>query len=35
MTAYQISMTFRELNPIYNDDYGNEDEFGADPAIGF
>ena len=23
MTAYQVSMTFRELNPIYNDDYGN------------
>ena len=22
MTAYQMSMTYRELNPIYNDDYG-------------
>tara|TARA_Y100001963_G_scaffold156361_1_gene249758 strand:- start:785 stop:2119 length:1335 start_codon:yes stop_codon:yes gene_type:complete len=26
-TAYQISMTYRELNPIYNDDYGNEKTF--------
>ena len=24
MTAYQITMTFRELNPIYNDDYGSD-----------
>ena len=32
MTAYQISMTFRELNPIYNDDYGS-DEFPEE--IGF
>ena len=23
MTAYQISMNFQEMNPIYNDDYGN------------
>ena len=23
MTAYQINMNFREMNPIYNDDYGN------------
>ena len=23
MTAYQMTMTYRELNPIYNDDYGN------------
>ena len=35
MTAYQMTMSYRELNPIYNDDYGNKDEFGADPAIGF
>ena len=27
MTAYQMTMTFRELKPIYNDDYGNQDEF--------
>ena len=32
MTAYQMTMTYSELNPIYNDDYGNE-EFPA--AIGF
>ena len=25
MTAYQMTMTYSELNPIYNDDYGNED----------
>ena len=23
MTAYQIQMNFQEMNPIYNDDYGN------------
>jgi len=23
MTAYQINMNFQEMNPIYNDDYGN------------
>ena len=23
MTAYQITMNFQEMNPIYNDDYGN------------
>ena len=36
MTAYQMTMTFRELKPIYNDDYGNEgnnDEFPAE--VGF
>ncbi len=33
MTQYQMSMTFTELEPIFNDDYGNE---GALPAeIGF
>ena len=25
MTAYQMTMTYRELKPIYNDDYGNEE----------
>ena len=36
MTAYQVSMTFRELNPIYNDDYGNDSVNGKLPAeIGF
>ena len=33
MTAYQISMTYRELNPIYNDDYGEDTPFPAE--IGF
>jgi len=33
MTAYQMSMTFRELNPIYNDDYGNSGSLPAE--IGF
>ena len=33
MTAYQISMTYRELNPIYNDDYGNDTPFPEE--IGF
>ena len=33
MTAYQISMTYRELNPIYNDDYGNDSPFPEE--IGF
>ena len=33
MTAYQMTMTYKELNPIYNDDYGNS---GSIPAeIGF
>jgi len=33
MTAYQVSMTFRELNPIYNDDYGDDTPFPEE--IGF
>ena len=33
MTAYQVSMTYRELNPIYNDDYGNDSPLPAE--IGF
>ena len=33
MTAYQISMTCRELNPIYNDDYGSDTPFPEE--IGF
>ena len=32
MTAYQMTMTYSELNPIYNDDYGS-DAFPAE--IGF
>tara|TARA_B100001175_G_C19482222_1_gene627768 strand:- start:574 stop:1905 length:1332 start_codon:yes stop_codon:yes gene_type:complete len=36
MTAYQMSMTYRELNPIYNDDYGDKSVNGKLPAeIGF
>ena len=35
MTAYQISMTFRELNPIYNDDYGDQPENTLPEEIGF
>ena len=27
MTAYQVTMNFQEISPIYNDDYGNKDEF--------
>ncbi len=27
MTAYQMTMTFRELKPIYNDDYGDDSTF--------
>ena len=33
MTAYQMTMTYRELNPIYNDDYGNDTPLPAE--IGF
>ncbi len=33
MTAYQITMNFNEMSPIYNDDYGNNPEFPSE--IGF
>ena len=33
MTAYQMTMNYRELNPIYNDDYGEDTPFPAE--IGF
>tara|TARA_B100000965_G_scaffold80977_1_gene64650 strand:- start:439 stop:1056 length:618 start_codon:yes stop_codon:yes gene_type:complete len=33
MTAYQMTMTYKELNPIYNDDYGNSGSLPAE--IGF
>ena len=33
MTAYQVTMTYRELNPIYNDDYGKDSPLPAE--IGF
>ena len=36
MTAYQVTMNFQEIVPIYNDDYGNGDEFTTStPEIGF
>ena len=40
MTAYQVTMNFQEIAPIYNDDYGNsdgeKDEFKTStPEIGF
>ena len=36
MTAYQMTMNFQEIAPIYNDDYGNGDEFTTStPEIGF
>ena len=33
MTAYQMTMTYSELNPIYNDDYGDDTPLPAE--IGF
>ena len=33
MTAYQVTMSYRELNPIYNDDYGSATPFPKE--IGF
>ena len=36
MTAYQVTMNFQEIVPIYNDDYGNKNEFKTStPEIGF
>ncbi len=35
MTAYSIQMNFQELNPIYNDDYGNVPRGGLPAEIGF
>ena len=36
MTAYQMTMNFQEIAPIYNDDYGNGDEFTTStPELGF
>jgi hypothetical protein len=34
MVSYQISMQFQELEPIFNDDYGNS-ENGPDTQIGY
>ena len=36
MTAYQVTMNFKEIVPIYNDDYGNDKELSTStPEIGF
>ena len=36
MTAYQVTMNFQEIVPIYNDDYGNKKELSTHtPEIGF
>ena len=36
MTAYQVTMNFKEIVPIYNDDYGNKNELSTStPEIGF
>jgi len=35
MTSYEISMQFQELEPIFNDDYGNIDGKSIDTNIGY
>ena len=36
MVTYQLTFSFKELDPIFNDDYGNLDgEDGLDTNIGF
>jgi len=35
MTAYQVTMNFRELTPIFNDDYGNSPRQGLPQEIGY
>lgn len=35
MTSYEISMQFQELEPIFNDDYGNIDGKAIDTNIGY
>ena len=38
MTAYQVTMNFQEIAPIYNDDYGADKTYfttKTDPEIGF
>ena len=35
MTSYNITMNFREMNPIYNDDYGDVPSQGLPAEIGF
>ena len=36
MTSYELALNFSELEPIFNDQYGNGDEFTTStPEIGF
>jgi hypothetical protein len=35
MTSYEISMQFQELEPVFNDDYGNLDGKSIDTNIGY
>ena len=35
MTSYEITMQFQELEPIFNDDYGNLDGKSIDTNIGY
>ena len=35
MTAYQISMSFGEIEPIYADEYGGKERFDEAPTMGF
>lgn len=35
MTSYEITMQFQELEPIFNDDYGNIDGASVDTEIGY
>jgi len=35
MTAYQISMSFGEIEPIYADEYGGQGRFDEEPTMGF
>ena len=35
MTAYQMSMTYSELNPVFNDDYGSDPSGSLPAEVGF
>jgi len=35
MVSYQITMQFQELEPIFNDDYGNNDGAAVDTELGY
>ena len=34
-TAYEMQMQFTELEPVFNDDYDNNDSFGSDSGSSF